>query len=869
MRKILGFFFLLMVFASLKGFATHNRAGEITYRFLNGNTFEITITTYTKATNAADRDSLTVRFGDGNQANVQRNSAVIVGNDIKRNIYITTHSYPGPASYIISVEDPNRNGGIVNIQNSINVPFYIETKLVINPFLNSNSSVQLLNPPIDQGCINRLFVHNPNAFDPDGDSISYELVTPKGLDGLPINAYFLPNASTSLTLDPINGDLIWQNPVIQGEFNFAIKITEWRNGFEVGFVVRDLQVSITNCNNNPPIINELNDTCVLAGTNISRLIRATDPDGNSVTLTANGGPLSITNSPAVFPQPTSGIGAVQQTFNWQTNCTHVRKTPYQVIFRAVDNGNVPLTALRSWRITVVAPPVVNLTANSQGGTITLDWDQGFCTNNIGYKIYRRIGPSGWQPDSCETGVPAFTGYTLIDTVMGTNNTLYVDDNQGQGLSPGVDYCYIVTAFFSPFLNQPLGGAESIASIEVCEIVKRDLPVLTKADVVATANPNGQVMVNWAHAIDIDTTQFPGPYRYELYRNTGLVSNNNRTLLATFNSSFLNNWGDTTFLDQTANTVDNGNTYTLNFYFQTNQLVGRSTGASTVFLEVAATDSRLDLSWDYNVPWTNDSFVVYRKDPGAPNYEIVDTVYTQNYVDTGLINGFTYCYLVTSYGGFLSPGLPNFILNNSQEVCEFPRDTVPPCPPDLTVDPDCNLFQNLLNWSHLNEDCIGDLSYYKIYYQPFADKPFELIDSVFAPIRTYLHGNLLRSIAGCYAITSVDSSLNESEFSNIVCVDNCPEYTLPNVISPNNDGANDFFVPFPGYKFVDKIDLTVYNRWGQPVFQTTDPAINWNGNLNNGDQPVAGGIYYYICKVDFIRFTGIQQDVLKGSLTVIR
>jgi len=47
----------------------------------------------------------------------------------------------------MTMEDPNRNAGIINIPNSVNIPFFLETTLVINPFLGNNNSPELLNPP--------------------------------------------------------------------------------------------------------------------------------------------------------------------------------------------------------------------------------------------------------------------------------------------------------------------------------------------------------------------------------------------------------------------------------------------------------------------------------------------------------------------------------------------------------------------------------------------------------------------------------------------------------------------------------------------------------------------------------------------------
>ena len=68
--------------------ATHNRAGEITYRQLSPLTIEMTITTYTKASSvAADRDSLEVLWGDGSREWVKRNNDLtrFEPNDIKIN----------------------------------------------------------------------------------------------------------------------------------------------------------------------------------------------------------------------------------------------------------------------------------------------------------------------------------------------------------------------------------------------------------------------------------------------------------------------------------------------------------------------------------------------------------------------------------------------------------------------------------------------------------------------------------------------------------------------------------------------------------------------------------------------------------------
>ncbi len=107
-------------------FATHNRAGEITYRWISGYTYEFTVTTYTNTyATTADRCELVVYFGDGDSATAPRINGpsvlcptehdgvmfTTVANT-KLNVYKTTHTYSGPNNYVITVEDPNRNAGI-------------------------------------------------------------------------------------------------------------------------------------------------------------------------------------------------------------------------------------------------------------------------------------------------------------------------------------------------------------------------------------------------------------------------------------------------------------------------------------------------------------------------------------------------------------------------------------------------------------------------------------------------------------------------------------------------------------------------------------------------------------------------------------
>lgn len=220
----------LLFFLYCNGWATHNRAGEITYVQLSDLSFEITITTYTYTLSYADRPQLEISWGDNTSSIADRISILYLPNYYKRNIYKITHTFPGPGVYKLVVQDPNRNANIVNIPNSVNVVFSISTTLIVNPAIGRNNTPVLLNPPYDKAARGYVFIHNPGAYDPDGDSLSYALTVCTREDGKPIENYKLPAASHFIRVDSISGDLIWDSPVDTGAYNVAMEIREWRYG---------------------------------------------------------------------------------------------------------------------------------------------------------------------------------------------------------------------------------------------------------------------------------------------------------------------------------------------------------------------------------------------------------------------------------------------------------------------------------------------------------------------------------------------------------------------------------------------------------------------------------------------------------------
>ncbi len=144
--------------------------------------------------------------------------------------------------------------------------------------------------------------------------------------------------------------------------------------------------------------------------------------------------------------------------------------------------------------------------------------------------------------------------------------------------------------------------------------------------------------------------------------------------------------------------------------------------------------------------------------------------------------------------------------------------------------------------------------------------FEEVDEVI--VTSYDHV-ALQTGGGCYYVTAIDANGNESDPSPIACVDNCPAYDLPNTFTPNADGSNDLFKPYP-YRYIERIDMKIYNQWGNLVYETTDPDINWDGRDLTGSE-LGSGAYYYTARVFESKLDGAveQMDILSGYIQLFR
>jgi gliding motility-associated-like protein len=128
-----------------------------------------------------------------------------------------------------------------------------------------------------------------------------------------------------------------------------------------------------------------------------------------------------------------------------------------------------------------------------------------------------------------------------------------------------------------------------------------------------------------------------------------------------------------------------------------------------------------------------------------------------------------------------------------------------------------------------------------------------------PITTYVYTKPL--LASTYRIMI----RTEDNMTGLVSESNWIEYIrsvlqIPNVITPNDDGINDFF--FVNELLLYKpVNFIVYDRWGIKVFEDDDYDNRWDGD-NLQSRPLPEGTYFYV-----LDFEGAESE--HGFIVIIR
>jgi len=702
----------------------------------------------------------------------------------------------------------------------------------------------------------------------------------------------------------------WDVPLQLGIYNFGIKVEEYRNGQLLGFVVRDIAVWVLDCDNNPPVIETITDTCVYAGDTLRFDYLAYDPDlSDSLYLDLNNGvlgdngPFSVPNAATlsgtvIDPRPgfsfpynslpvstrnngTEPIDTIKGTIIWNTLCDNIRTQRYQVDFVASDNKlyaspsiqSTTLTAHKAVIIRVVAPPPQALTAVKGSRTITLDWLPPVCEDRVvGYYVYRKVAGSYTGDTLCCDMSPLAAGFERIAELDDVLSLSFVDSLNNISGGLGEEICYVVTALYDDPVLPGIPAIESCAT-EACVELTSEPIYLTNDSVSVTDAVNGSLFVSWSQpAID---PIFPGPYEYRLYR-----ANNNAfpaIRIATLG------YDDTTYLDSGLDTEVRGYNYRVEVFDALGLLVNTSEDThigSSIYLTATGSGSNaIDLSWSEYVPWANSSYEIYRSDAGGP-FALVATVpgtgaNTHTYQDANLNPALEYCYFIRSYGSHGVGGVKDPLINDSQVACDVAQDDEPPCNPDVLAVGSCETLRHEVRITKSSLGCDSDAETFTLYFANNVNGPYNVVatfpydDFGADTLLVYAFSSNNPAYAGCYAVTVTDTLGNESVLSEGVCVDYCPALIMGNVFSPNADGINDLFRPRV-WQDVRLRECRIYDRWGRVMATTTgDIDRLWDGVRESSGRPAPAGVYYYHLSYEELGLGGNTLREITGWVTLLR
>jgi gliding motility-associated-like protein len=174
----------------------------------------------------------------------------------------------------------------------------------------------------------------------------------------------------------------------------------------------------------------------------------------------------------------------------------------------------------------------------------------------------------------------------------------------------------------------------------------------------------------------------------------------------------------------------------------------------------------------------------------------------------------------------------------------------------------------ISWTAYREWPAG-VQEYRI-YRSIGSDPFlqldpttgltDYTDNIASLVGQQFSGNL------CYRIEAVskpDTAFRTFySLSSTVCIDLSQSIFIPSAFTPNGDGQNDEFKP--SFAFLPaKYNLSIYNRYGSMVFQSSDPLKGWNG-IASGNRAVEGE---YIYLIRFVSATGKAIE-RKGNFSLI-
>ena len=837
MKKLITFillFIALLAFKPEKLSASHFAGADLTYTCLGGNTYLISYSFYRDCSGIPAPSSVTVNFECSSNAafnfNTTLNRIPGTGQEITPGCSaVPTHCSGGNSygiqEYVfqgqVTLAPCNSwkmwtTGGARNpITTTSGSGNWYNMAVLDNLNAPCNSSPTFSNKPVAVVCSNQPFCFNHGALDPDGDSLVYSfypVMTSSATTSVNyIGSWSFTNFLTAqtppgITLDPVTGDICFtatQNLVTL----VGIKVEEYRNvngvATHVGTVYRDIQLKVTTCNNNIPVLSGMDTTMSHTydpNDTIYRIDVCLSPD--PIEFDINGFDADTFN-PGTTGHPERfsiswNNGIPSGTFTTHHNGTDSAYAHFSWLPTAADVGNIkcftatvqdeacPYNGFQTFSYCILVRGMqVDIGSDTllcKGETMTVQAQAD--TSTVNYI---------WRMNGQTTGTPQSQDWFFVNTatMQPGKHTLSIETNDGSTTTacPGVDQIVI--------------------------------------DVVYQPDING-TMVDSAFCQGGSITYDAGPGQQYTWTD---IAMNPLGASQTFTT------GNSGLYIITVNGGINTRCYDVDT-FEVVAIPKPKLGSDTCI-------------WEADAPYIIDAGIV----PTGISYE---------WFKNGSPDGSTQKYTVTESGTY---------------KVRFHHNNISPsvgCSDEQVVNV---IDQNNMILSakiQASEDI--EMEDYQTGNRDICSHQRLKIKGPLAPSGHTYNYNWTKdgsqvSTASVYVFQEKTPGTYTIELNAGGCVSKIDIKTkicdikVPNIITPNGDGINDYFkIVLKGsnedyYLSFPNSTLLIYNRWGKKIYESNNYQNDWNGN------GAADGVYYWTLELNDGENNG-DGTQMQGTVTIM-
>ncbi len=391
---------------------------------------------------------------------------------------------------------------------------------------------------------------------------------------------------------------------------------------------------------------------------------------------------------------------------------------------------------------------------------------------------------------------------------------------------------------------------SVSAVDVCENISDSAILHTTVDVTAKPLTNS-LQVKWT-----PYKGFAAIKSYEIWRNNP-DSGNTFYRIVTVNSA-TTQYNDTTakcfvnylYKIKTIDGTDNSN-FSWSDTSGASPIYLTNLSGTTNFRATVLPTNRVLLQWLKRDADLSFEYLIFRKRDDDDTYRSYastrDTFLIDEDVDVGAHSYSYITYLKDECGGLSTAS------NEAKTIL---------LQVDLTVN-DLLKYDPMLYFTPYQLWQNG-VSKYEVDFYADSLELYGTIASLSPFDTAYLHKyNFIEQRAYCYRVTAYENGGNLAiSESNVACVETKPRMYAPSAFTINGDGLNERFL-IKGV-FIDEFHLSIFDRWGRLVFETTDLQKGWDGSIDG--KPAPAGVYVYIAEGSGRKG---QPAAINGTITLIR